>query len=126
MDTTDIIRGAGGPGVELDMAKGKDREYVRRGIASGWPIEAADLKRYKEGLDEALELSRTLRNPREINSCVKTLAVIVGQIQADEQLAEKVRLEQKAGTVTQTINFNIIAALPPGSNARPADAPQAD
>lgn len=123
MEVQGTVRGAGGPTVELDMARGKDREYIRRGIASGWPITASDLCRYKAGLDHALDLAQEAGDAREINACVKTLAVIVGQMQADEHLAERVRLDAKSGNVTNNIVvFQIGEAKPP--HALPEPAPQ--
>ncbi len=102
-ETKEITRGAGGPSVTLDMTKGKDREYVRTAVASGWGVTAADLKTYKQGLDEAISLARTAKDSREINSCVKTMAVIVGQMQADEHLDAKVEAQAKVGN---TFNIN--------------------
>lgn len=95
------------------MTKGKDREYVRRAIAGGWGVTAEDLATYKAGLDEALQLTRNAKDAREINSCVKTMAVIVGQIQADEHAAIKAETEKAAGGVTNVLVFNITMAEPP-------------
>jgi len=74
------------PDDQLDMHDGRDRRTLKRGIAAGWKITGPQLHRYTQALDAALDIARNAGDQRAIVSCVKTMATIVGQVQADEHL----------------------------------------
>lgn len=74
---------------ELDMTDGRDRRDLRAAVSRGWGIESSRQRRYIEALDRALDAALADGNSRDINSCVKTLVAIVGQVQADEHLDRK-------------------------------------
>lgn len=73
----------------LDMTDGRDRRDLRAAVSRGWGVTPAKQARFMEALDRALEAAIAEGNAREINSCVKTLVSIVGQVQADEHLDRK-------------------------------------
>jgi len=73
----------------LDMSDGRDRAALRAGVSRGWGVTADKQRRFMEALDRALEAAIADGNARDINSCVKTLVSIVGQVQADEHLDRK-------------------------------------
>ena len=78
------------PTVELDMTRGRDREYLRRAVTRGWPIDPDDMRRYYDMLKWASQKAMSDGDAREVNACVRTMVVIVGQRQSDEQLAERI------------------------------------
>jgi hypothetical protein len=89
---------------DVDLTRGKDREYLRRAIANGWGITPDKMKLYAEALEEALDHAKAMKDPREIRGCVDTAVKMVSQIQADEHLDIKERnAMERAG---QTINVN--------------------
>jgi len=61
-------------------------DATARPIAAGWNINAEQLHGYTKALDAALDIARNAGDQRAIVSCVKTMATIVGQVQADEHL----------------------------------------
>ena len=83
---------------QLDMHDGRDRKTLKRGIAAGWNINAEQLHGYTKALDAALDIARNAGDQRAIVSCVKTMATIVGQVQADEHLDARLA----AGKLTDT------------------------
>ena len=84
------------------MARGKDREYLRRAISDGWPINPDDMARFYGLLKWAAQKAHDDKNPREVNACVRTMVAIVGQRQSDEQLDEKNR-RLDSGQITERI-----------------------
>lgn len=96
----------------LDMASDKDRGVLRRCLDDGsakskrprWPsIDDETKSRYVKALNIALSISLRKEDQRGINGCVKTLAMLEGQNQADEHLDEKyARLD--SGKATETVN----------------------
>ena len=73
----------------LDMDSGSDRAAVRRAISAGWHLTEEQLGRYSRALDVALAHALKRGDPRAITSCVRTMAAIVAQVQADEHLRAK-------------------------------------
>ena len=71
----------------LDMSRGKDREYLRTAINQGWGLTQDDLAFYAKLLKTAALKAAQDGDTREMNSCVKTAACIAGMIQKDEHLA---------------------------------------
>jgi hypothetical protein len=72
---------------DLDLAPRRDREFLSRGIASGWGLEPAKLQQYVRALDAALGMALKAQNARAITSCVRTMATLVGQMQTEEMKA---------------------------------------
>lgn len=92
----------------LDLSTEADRKTLRRSIATANPEHK--VQRWG-GLDDnlrkqavkaqayALKLATERGSVREIDSCVRTLAMLEGQQQADEHLAEKnARLDEGKAT----------------------------
>lgn len=97
----------------LDMTKGKDREYLRRAVTNGWPVNPSDMAWYYEQLRWAAEQAKGQGDAREVNACVRTMVAIVGQVQADQHLADKYdRIDR--GDATERIGFTKYVALPEG------------
>jgi len=70
----------------LDMNTRSDRATVRRAISAGWHLTEEQVSRYSRALDVALGHAIKKGDSRAITSCVRTMATIVGQVQADEHL----------------------------------------
>jgi ferritin-like metal-binding protein YciE len=70
----------------LNMNIRSDRATVRRAISAGWHLTEEQVGRYSRALDVALGHAIKKGDPRAITSCVRTMATIVGQVQADEHL----------------------------------------
>lgn len=80
------------------MISDKDRGLLRRMVGDGseksrrpqWPgIDDATKAQYIRALSVALSISLKKSDQRGINGCVKTLAMLVGQNQAEEHMQEK-------------------------------------
>lgn len=83
----------------LSMDKASDRKYLERAISSGWPINHDDMARFYGLLKWAAQKAQANDDIRELNSCIRTMTVIVGQVQSDQQLAEKYgRVDEGLGT----------------------------
>lgn len=90
---------------EIDMADGRDRKLVAAAVAKGWGVKPQQLARYVSALDRALDISEAEGDPRGIVSCVRTMATIVGQVQADEHLQQRL----DAGQLTdQQVTIRVI------------------
>jgi hypothetical protein len=99
----------------LDMASDKDRGALRRKLGDGaershrprWPgIDDETKARYVKALSIALSISLRKEDQRGINGCVKTLAMLEGQNQADEHTALKNdRID--AGKATEMIGGSV-------------------
>lgn len=96
----------------LDLSKESDRGVLRRSLAD--PVERKQQR--WGGLDDslrrqavkaqayALKLATDKGNVREIDSCVRTLAMLEGQHQTDEHLEDKnKRLDDGKATESQAI-----------------------
>jgi len=106
--TTSPQGGVGG--ASLDVKLGKDRALLRRAVSREWGVKPGDLARYKAGLDEALEIAMQERDSRQIDSCVRTMSVIVSQMQADEHLEAKLlsELRKPGTTVNVGVQFKVV------------------
>ena len=90
---------------DIDMEDGRDRKLVAAAVAKGWGIKPQQLARYVSALDRALDISEADGDPRGIVSCVRTMATIVGQVQADEHLESRLA----AGQMTdQAVTIRIV------------------
>ena len=72
---------------ELDLADRGDRDFLRRAVSGGWGVTPEKMQRYSTALDAALGLALQAQDHRAVQSCVRTLATIVGQVQADQHMA---------------------------------------
>lgn|GEM_PF-5504545 len=91
----------------LDMTDGRDRRDLRAAVSRGWGVTPAKQSRFMEALDRALEAAIADGNARDINSCVKTLVSIVGQVQADEHLDRKYA-EAAAGNAESVSTIRVV------------------
>jgi hypothetical protein len=111
-DTTDTVVGS------LDMMNDKDRGLLRRKLDDAvekshrprWPgIDEPMKGRYVQALNIALALSLRKEDHRGINGCVKTLAMLVGQNQADDHIEEKnARIDSGKPTDTNLVQVRFV------------------
>ena len=82
----------------LDMESEADRGTLRAAVNSQKPgsrvkrwggITDEKKQQYVQALDVALRLALEKRDQRGVNGCVKTLALLEGQNQADEHIEDK-------------------------------------
>ena len=88
----------------LDMRDGRDRAAVRGGIARGWGISSELMAEFARGLSLAMQSSIEEQDVRGINSCVRTLAMIVRQVQDEEAQGDT------GGSVEVTVRYASDAA----------------
>lgn len=85
--SSDVPGGGGNSQVDsLDMADGRDRALLQ---SQRWPINNKTKERYLLALDAALGLAVQKNDQRAMVSCVRALASLEGQNQADEHLKRK-------------------------------------
>ena len=85
--SSEVPGGGGNSQVDsLDMADGRDRLLLH---SHRWPIDEKTKGRYLLALDAALGLAVKKNDQRAMVSCVRTLACLEGQNQADEHLMQK-------------------------------------
>jgi len=77
----------------LDMTDERDRGLVRRQYGAGghrrWSVDDDTKTRFVDALKVALRWALERQDHRAVNGCVKTLATLEAQNQADEHFAEK-------------------------------------
>lgn len=94
----------------LDLAKERDRGLLRQSIKRRWP-GLDDEKKAKAitALDTALDQAQAAADYDAVNGIVRTLAMIEGQHQADDHLADKnARLD--GGKLTEAVKLYAAAS----------------
>ena len=102
--SSEVPGGGGNPQVDsLDMADGRDRALLRSRDPR-WFINEEMKARYILALDAALGLAIKKNDQRALVSCVRTLATLEGQNQADDHVHHKYdRID--AGKPTETVQL---------------------
>ena len=107
----------------LDMTDERDRGLVRRKVGDHltghhkrWGVEDDFKDQAIKALRVALRMALEKSDHRGINGCVKTLAMLEGQNQADDHTMEKYRrIDAGLGTDSVTMpNLKIIRGIEPG------------
>lgn len=89
----------------MNMNTRSDRRTLRRAVSAGWQLTDEQVGRYARALDVALGHALKKGDQRAIVSCVRTMATIVGQVQADEHLEARLA----AGQMTdQAVTIRIV------------------
>ena len=87
VESNEVLGGGGTSQVDsLDMADGRDRALLQ---SQRWPINDKTKERYLLALDAALGLAVQKNDQRAMVSCVRALASLEGQNQADEHIERK-------------------------------------
>lgn len=107
----------------LNMSNDHDRGLVRRLADDGtpaskrprWPgIDDATKTQFIKALRYALSLALEVKDNRGINGCVKTLAALEGQNQADDHLDDKnARLDAGKPTGNEAITVRYVNQFAP-------------
>lgn len=79
----------------LDMTAPEDRAALRSSIAKRWPVTPQMQEDFLRALNVALRIAIEARNARDINNCVRTMGMLVGQNQADEHLVFKAAVPEQ-------------------------------
>ena len=74
---------------QLDMANGQDRKRLRGAVNRRWKIADDRRDQFVEALGTAMEWALQKGDQRAVNGCVRTLAILESQNQADEHLMHK-------------------------------------
>lgn len=89
----------------MNMNTRSDRRTLARAVSAGWQLTDEQVGRYARALDVALGHALKKGDQRAIISCVRTMATIVGQVQADEHLQQRL----DAGQLTdQQVTIRVI------------------